>query len=162
MALAAVVLTGARGQAGVRGYFTLEQADFESPTTIAGEVTGLVPHSKHGLAIHTFGNLLVSHSTGLPIKLGEHFNPHAMEHGGLGDAQRHAGDLGNLEANAEGRALFRETSELVKLIGPQSVIGRSLVVGALEDDLGKTLHESSKRNGHSGEALAFGVIGITG
>ncbi|KAH9260374.1 hypothetical protein BASA81_001544 [Batrachochytrium salamandrivorans] len=120
MAMAAVVLVGVRAQAGVRGYFTLEQPDFDSPTAITGEVTGLAPHSKHGLAIHTFGNLLVSH--GVPIKLGEHFNPHSMEHGGLGDAQRHAGDLGNLEANAEGRALFRGTSELVKLIGPQSVI----------------------------------------
>lgn len=36
------------------------------------------------------------------IKIGAHFNPNGMTHGAPGDEVRHAGDLGNIVANAEG------------------------------------------------------------
>ena len=48
-----------------------------------------------------------------------------------------------------------------KLIGPQSVIGRSLVITQKEDDLGKGGHELSLIDGNSGPAAAVAIIGIT-
>lgn len=44
---------------------------------------------------------------------------------------------GNIEADAEGKAEFHLEDRNVKLIGPHSVIGRSVVVKAGEDDLGR-------------------------
>jgi hypothetical protein len=44
---------------------------------------------------------------------------------------------GNIEADAEGKAEFHLEDRHVKLIGPHSVIGRSVVLKANEDDLGR-------------------------
>ena len=48
----------------------------------------------------------------------------------------------------------------MKLIGPHSVIGRSVVVKASEDDLGRGGHELSLVNGNCGARIAGGVVGI--
>ena len=44
---------------------------------------------------------------------------------------------GNIEASAEGRAEVHLEDKNVKLIGPHSIIGRSIIVKAGEDDLGR-------------------------
>jgi len=49
------------------------------------------------------------------------------------------GDLGNVVANAEGIAELDISDKQIKLMGPLSIIGRSLVVHTLEDDLGGPL-----------------------
>jgi Cu-Zn family superoxide dismutase len=49
----------------------------------------------------------------------------------------------------------------VKLIGPHSIIGRSIVITANEDDLGRGGHELSLSTGNSGPRIAGGVIGIS-
>ena len=141
----------------IQGVLVFEQESFDSPTSIHGEVNGLTP-GKHGLAIHCFGDLsLVANN--MP-NVGPHFNPFGKMHGAPEDDERHVGGLGNIEANAEGRAIVKISDRLVKLIGPQSVIGRSLVVAKREDDLGKGGQETSLRTGNAGEPVAWGVIGI--
>lgn len=50
--------------------------------------------------------------------------------------ERHVGSLGNIEADAEGKANVFIEDKVVKLIGPQSIIGRSVAIMAQEDDLG--------------------------
>ncbi len=47
------------------------------------------------------------------------------------------------------------------MTGAHSVIGRSFVIHAGEDDLGKTDHKDSKTTGNSGPRVACGVIGIS-
>jgi len=47
------------------------------------------------------------------------------------DLYRHAGDLGNVIAGDDGKAVINITDSLVKLTGPNSVIGRTLVVSFL-------------------------------
>jgi len=76
------------------------------------------------------------------------------------DFYRHVGSLGNIEANAEGKAVIHVEDKLVKLIGPQSIIGRSLAIMAQEDDLGAGGQEQSLVNGNAGPPVAFGVVGI--
>jgi Cu-Zn family superoxide dismutase len=50
-------------------------------------------------------------------------NPHGKTHGAPTDENRHVGDLGNIETDANGNSKGTMTDHLVKLIGPESVIG---------------------------------------
>jgi len=52
----------------------------------------------------------------------------AKEHGGPKDSVRHIGDLGNVEAGADGVAKVNITDSQIQLSGPHSVVGRTVVV----------------------------------
>jgi superoxide dismutase, Cu-Zn family len=67
---------------------------------------------------------------------------------------------GNIIADEDGIANVNIEDRQVKLIGPHSVIGRSIIVKSSEDDLGRGGHESSLSTGNSGTRVAGGVIGI--
>lgn len=124
------------------------------PTTVVVRITGLTP-GKHGFHVHKFGDL-----SGGCASAGPHWNPEGLAHGGPGDAVRHAGDLGNIEAGTDGVASATiEDSELV-LSGENSIVGRSFVVHEKEDDLGKGGSELSSTTGNSGARLACGVVGL--
>ncbi|WZH44055.1 superoxide dismutase [Fusarium acuminatum] len=53
------------------------------------------------------------------------------------------------------------TDHLVKLIGPESVIGRTIVIHNGTDDLGQGLNRESKVTGNADGRPACGVIGIS-
>ena len=57
-------------------------------------------------------------------------------HGSPDGDERHVGSLGNIESNGVEATLHREDA-LVQVIGPYSVIGRSVDIYEREDDLGK-------------------------
>ena len=67
---------------------------------------------------------------------------------------------GNIEADETGVANVSIEDRLVKLIGPHSIIGRSIVIKSAEDDLGRGGHEYSLSTGNSGGRVAGGVVGI--
>jgi superoxide dismutase, Cu-Zn family len=73
---------------------------------------------------------------------------------------RMVGDIGNIQANELGVATVHLSDEMVKLFGPHSVIGRSMVVYAGEDDQGRGGQESSLTTGNAGPRIAYGVIGL--
>jgi hypothetical protein len=50
-------------------------------------------------------------------------NPHGKTHGAPNDEVRHVGDLGNLKYDGQGNSKGSTTDKLIKLIGPESVIG---------------------------------------
>lgn len=52
-------------------------------------------------------------------------NPNNTEHGAPSDDVRHVGDLGNYKTDGQGNAKNSITDKLIKLIGPDSVIGVS-------------------------------------
>lgn len=81
-------------------------------------------------------------------------------HGDYTDNDRHVGDLGNIQANQDGTATISIIDNEVKLMGFHSVVGRSCVIHAGEDDLGKGGNEESKKTGNSGARIACGVIGV--
>lgn len=68
--------------------------------------------------------------------------------------------IGNIEADETGVANVNIEDRLVKLIGPHSIIGRSIVIKSGEDDLGRGGHEYSLSTGNSGQRVAGGVVGI--
>ena len=71
------------------------------------------------------------------------------------------GDLGNIEAGKDGVGKIVLEDHLVQLSGEHSVIGRSFVVHAKPDDLGKGGNEESLKTGNAGARVACGVIGLS-
>ena len=69
-------------------------------------------------------------------------------------------DQFNIEADEDGTANVNIEDRLIKLIGPHSVIGRSVIVKSNEDDLGRGAHEYSLSTGNSGKRIGGGVVGI--
>ncbi|XP_073040449.1 superoxide dismutase [Cu-Zn], chloroplastic-like [Primulina eburnea] len=143
-----------KGTSSVAGVVTLSQ-ESDGPTTVKVRVTGLAP-GKHGFHLHEFGD-----TTNGCISTGPHFNPKGSTHGAPEDEVRHAGDLGNIVANAEGVAEATIVDAQIPLSGTNSVVGRAFVVHELEDDLGKGGHELSLSTGNAGGRLACGVVGLT-
>lgn len=130
----------------VAGVVAFEQIGDE--LTITVDVTGL-KKGKHGIHVHATGDCGGRDAK----KAGPHFNPHVAKHGDPDGQEHHAGDLGNLEAGADGRAtLERRTTELTLADGLTSIASRSIVIHAGEDDL------KSQPIGRSGKAVACGVI----
>jgi superoxide dismutase, Cu-Zn family len=67
--------------------------------------------------------------------------------------------LGNIEADANGIGSTSYFDHEITLYGARRIIGRSVVVHASVDDLGKGAG-TSLVNGNAGGRLACGVIGI--
>jgi Cu-Zn family superoxide dismutase len=145
-----------RGDSTVTGTLVFEQESESSPTTITYDISGQDANAKRGMHIHTFGD-----NTNGCTSAGPHFNPHAKNHGAPEDEERHVGDLGNIETDAQGNSRGTITDRLIKLIGPESVVGRTVVVHAGTDDLGKGGHEESLKTGNAGPRPACGVIGVS-
>lgn len=139
----------------LKGYVTFIQESPDSEVKINGKITNLT-NGKHGFHIHKYGNLLKTDCT----KCGGHFNPTDKTHGGRDIKHSHAGDLGNITANAEGIAKFHFVVDKITLYGKNSIFGRSIIVHADPDDLGKGGFSDSLTTGHSGARLDCAVIGI--
>jgi len=106
-------------------------------------------------------SLILGNLSNACVTAGAHYNPFGKEHGGPNDENRHVGDLGNVEVGDDGTYKHEFTDNLIKLTGPYSVIGRSIVVHQDEDDLGRGGFSDSKTTGHAGARLACGIIGIS-
>ncbi len=116
---------------------------------VAGRVAGLTP-GLHGFHIHEYGDCTSPDGSAA----GSHFNPSGAPHAGPGAGMRHAGDLGNVEANAEGVASIDYVDALASLEGEASILGRGVIVHVGPDDF------KTQPTGNAGGRLACGVIGV--
>jgi Cu-Zn family superoxide dismutase len=124
----------------------------KSGVRVVAEVSGLTP-GLHGFHIHEKGDCSDVGAT----NAGGHFNPDKMKHGGPNDAERHAGDFGNITANAAGVATFKTVDSHISFDGPNSIIGRGVIIHANEDDL-KTQQSPTTTPGNAGKRVACGPI----
>ncbi|ENN73487.1 hypothetical protein YQE_09912, partial [Dendroctonus ponderosae] len=109
---------------------------------------------KHGLHIHQAGDLREGCE-----KLGGHFNPYLIHHGGPRSSVRHIGDLGNVDAKEDGVGEIVAIDPLMSLSGgPRGIVGRALVVSENEDDLGQAGNANSLVDGNAGKPVACGII----
>lgn len=145
-----------RGDSKVHGVVSFEQASASEPVTVSWDIEGNDPNALRGFHIHQFGD-----NTNGCTSAGPHFNPFGKTHGAPEDEVRHLGDLGNIQTDAAGVAKGSKQDKLVTLFGENSVVGRTVVVHAGQDDLGKGGHADSLKTGNAGGRPACGVIGFS-
>ena len=107
---------------------------------------------KHGIHVHEKGDCSASDAS----SAGPHFAPVSGEqHAGPTDANHHAGDLGNIEADADGNGTLTITTDSLSVgKGVTDVIGKALIIHGDPDDL------KTQPSGNSGGRIACGVIEV--
>ena len=118
---------------------------------VTGEIKGLKPNTKHGFHIHEKGDLSAPDLT----SAGGHYNPDGHAHGGPTTSPVHAGDLGNLEADAQGNAKYELTVDNITIDGQKNpIVGKAVIIHAKADDL------KSQPTGDAGGRIGGGVIEV--
>lgn len=131
----------------VRGTATFVQIG--GKVRVTANVTGLKPNGEFGFHIHEAGDC----SSGDGMSAKGHFNPHGTPHGMQGSMQRHSGDMPSLKSDAGGNASLNADLDLIAVVaGPESVVGRGLIVHAQPDDF------KTQPTGNAGARSACGVI----
>jgi Cu-Zn family superoxide dismutase len=117
---------------------------------VVADLSGLAP-GEHGIHVHEKGDCSAPDGS----SAGGHFNPDGAPHGAPDAANHHAGDLGNITADSSGEAHLDQVFEFLQLQGPNSVVGRGLVIHAGKDDF------KSQPSGDAGARVGCGVIKST-
>jgi Cu-Zn family superoxide dismutase len=118
---------------------------------LTAELEGLAPGSKHAFHVHEFGDCSAPDAS----SAGTHYDPAQTKHHGMpNDKMSHAGDMGNVEADAHGKIHFEIVLEGVSINGAQApLLGRGVIVHANPDDFSQPV-------GNAGGRIGCGVIGL--
>ncbi|MEJ6006529.1 superoxide dismutase family protein [Paucibacter sp. AS339] len=112
------------------------------------KLRGLEPMSVHGFHVHEKSSCASADFT----SAGGHFNPDGKPHGEQ-SGERHAGDMPNLTADAQGLVDQKIMLHGVTLAaGERSIDGRTVIVHAAADDY------KTQPTGNSGPRIACGLI----
>jgi superoxide dismutase, Cu-Zn family len=143
---ATAVLQPTKGNT-VRGSITFVQG--ADRVRVSGTVSGLQPNSQVGFHIHEAGDC----SSGDGMSAKGHFNPQNKPHGHPTGADRHAGDLPMLRADASGNASISADVDIISVgPGPNSIVGRGLIVHVQPDDY------KTQPTGNAGARSACAII----
>jgi superoxide dismutase, Cu-Zn family len=118
---------------------------------MVADIEGLAAGAQHGFHIHEYGDCSAPDAT----SAGSHWDPEMTKHHGKPEENdRHSGDMGNLQADANGKAHLELTMEGLTIGGPRnSILGHAVIVHAKPDDFGQPV-------GNAGARIGCGVIGI--
>ncbi|SDR97116.1 superoxide dismutase family protein [Winogradskyella sediminis] len=113
---------------------TINFTETNGKVSMVGTVTGL-EEGKHAIHIHEKADCSANDGS----SAGGHWNPTGQPHGAWGDeAGYHKGDIGNITANANGRATVTKTTD-EWCIGcgdtTKDILGKAIIVHIGEDDL---------------------------
>ena len=136
------------GKAGTKVSGVVTFSEHAGTVTVDAHLTG-VAAGKHGFHIHEKGDC-----GDVDFKnAGGHFNPTGAQHGAPGEAQHHAGDLGNIDIDANGHGTLQISSAMLTVTdGPNSVVGKAVIVHEKADDL------KTQPTGDAGARVACGVV----
>ena len=122
-----------------------QQSDGTVEVTV--DLSGLPPSSTHGFHVHdkgacsNFGN-----------DAGGHYNPTGAPHGAPDAVSHHAGDFGNVTADASGEVHTTFMTHSISVGGTNDVVGHAVILHANPDDL------TSQPAGNAGPRIACGVV----
>lgn len=118
----------------------------EGGVRVLARLVGLAP-GRHGFHLHEKGDC----SSPDALSAGGHYNPAGAPHGApdADRAHRHVGDLGNVEAGADGKATVDRVDPVLVY---ENLVGLAVLVHANADDL------TSQPAGNAGPRVGCGVI----
>jgi len=153
----------ANGGSAVKSLKATARLDSKSSSTVTGEakftekkdgveivveIKGAKP-GQHGVHLHDKGDCSAADAS----SAGGHFNPDSKTHGAPTVDPHHAGDFGNITADAKGSGKLKIMIKgLTVAPGPNSVVGHAIVIHADPDDL------KTQPSGNSGARVACGVV----
>ena len=128
-----------------------------APSDLGVQVTYMLDgltEGVYGFHVHENGSCANGEDGTAGGAAGAHFNPGSTKHGApnLPAGQRHLGDLGNIHALSDGRILGSFNESIASLDGPESIIGKALIIHANEDDF------TTQPTGNAGPRIGCGVI----
>lgn len=114
---------------------------------VSAHLTG-VPPGVHGFHIHDKGDCGDNGNAA-----GGHFNPMGVAHGAPSADPHHAGDFGNVTADAQGVVDTKfNTHSITVAPGANSVVGHAVILHANPDDL------ATQPTGNAGPRIACGIV----
>lgn len=119
-----------------------------------------LPAGSHGFHVHAKSSVEAKCNDS-----GPHLNIDNTPHGAPDDPknQRHTGDLGNIVVPAGSGSLETTITDwLISLEGPNSVMGKAIVIHELIDDLGRGSAPTSNTTGNAGGRLGCCIIKKSG
>ena len=129
----------------VTGTVHMQQAR-DGAVEVKIDLTG-VPPGVHGFHIHEKGDCGDNGNAA-----GPHFNPTMMPHAAPTAASHHAGDFGNVTAEANGEIHTTFTTRSITLNGTNAAVGHAVILHADPDDL------TTQPSGNAGPRIACGVV----
>lgn len=149
--MAVAILQGAPDHPKVSGTVRfLEEGDH---LWVVARITGVDKPGSYGLHLHENGQCTPDPAGSKHFsRAGGHFNPTGAPHACLGAARHHAGDLGNVVFMSDGLGRIEVATEMLALSGPNSVIGKAIILDAGPDDC------TTQPSGNAGARLACGVV----
>jgi Cu-Zn family superoxide dismutase len=130
----------------VTGTVTFKQV--EGGVEVVANVENLEP-GDHAYHVHEQGDCSAPDAS----SAGGHFNPLGHEHGAPDAEQHHAGDFGNLTADANGKATKTFVMKGITLDDQAiSIVGKGFIVHEKADDF------TTQPTGNAGGRVACGVI----
>jgi Cu-Zn family superoxide dismutase len=117
---------------------------------LTGSLQGLAPNGEFGFHIHEKGDCSAPDAS----SAGGHFNPTGVAHGNPQQGPHHAGDMLNVNSDADGNAQVDAQATGVTLGdgGASDIMGKAVVLHEQADDY------HSQPSGNSGARIACGVI----
>jgi len=142
----AMAMIAPTGGSTVSGMVHFNQTS-DGQVQVVGDLSGLTP-GMHGFHVHEKGDC-----GGEGQAAGGHFNPMNAPHASPDATSHHAGDFGNITADASGKAHIDFTTHSITVAaGANSVVDRAVVVHADPDDL------NSQPAGNSGKRVGCGTV----
>jgi Cu-Zn family superoxide dismutase len=145
---AVAVVHGTTGNEKVMG--VVKFTDTGAGVKVVADIEGLEPNSEHGFHVHEFGDCSDMEKA---MSAGGHYNPEKHQHGKPGDPNSHVGDMGNIKADASGKAHVEMTLGAATVSGKNALLGRGVIVHAKADDFSQPV-------GNAGGRIGCGVIGV--
>jgi superoxide dismutase, Cu-Zn family len=132
---------------------TLTLTEMDGGIHITGELTG-VPNGEHGIHIHAVGTCDAAAKF---ESAGPHFERGDNKHGTMNPDGPHAGDLENVVADDDGKAVVDLHNEKVATLAElMDTDGTAIVIHEKADDY------TTDPSGNSGDRFACGVVETNG
>jgi Cu-Zn family superoxide dismutase len=143
----------------IKGTVRFHQCSPGNQTIVLFDLKGLKPNSINACHIHEFGDL-----TNGCMSLGSHLNLTNTDHGSIliDINDSHTGDLiNNIHSDKNGKFKYSYEDPRLMLFGDvdNSIIGCSVVIHDLKDDLGLGKNLESKKTGNAGGRMTCAIIG---